>query len=319
MNRRGETTYEEGRGLDNNNNGGGNNEKENDDDSDYIDDDDDDNSSDDDGTETDEDDEGSVSTGQMSMSVCSFDDEEEENVYDDNRVNFSQGGEKRIKKLKLSTAIIDHVKFNNIVEQEVVLKNVTVFFDFDHTLSVIHLHELKKHFKLDPMENVTKNEERFHEELFGGKERIKWLQKRIRQLLLSVSRIKLVILSFGVSEDIKNAVEWLGVSNCFCEIVGSIEGTKFNKIDYIRKYCEKDENARAIFVDDDRRNFFEPYSTSHEVNRKEIKYCGEEFTVLNLKTIKNEKEMIYFFTSGKKHIGGGLTEEEFRYLIRFAY
>jgi len=135
-----------------------------------------------------------------------------------------------------------------------------IVFDFDCTLSAIHLyHTLRKQ---EGRQEFQANKEEFLLRVFGGPERLASLQKFISHL--HSLNVPMLVLSFGVEEEIKPALEFASLLGYFDEIYDAFSYSKFGitsssgaKADMLAEFTKKyaDRCNRVLFVDDDRGNF----------------------------------------------------------------
>merc|ERR1712228_707069 len=90
-----------------------------------------------------------------------------------------------------------------------------IFYDFDQTITVIHLYKELKKIKEGKLENMS--DERLIE-IFGGKERVRRLHGHFEKL--KARDISLYVLSFNWSMVIEQALERMDLMQYFDVIIG---------------------------------------------------------------------------------------------------
>ena len=133
-----------------------------------------------------------------------------------------------------------------------------VFYDFDQTLSVIHIfHETKG------VEDVSGENDQFFVDAFGGEGRIDRLKKHFERL--AQAEVKCVIVSYGYTAVIKESLTRVGLIGFFKEeaIFGRdsealirFKGKK-HKVISEEMDSESISYGEAIFVDDSKKNIDE--------------------------------------------------------------
>ena len=133
-----------------------------------------------------------------------------------------------------------------------------VFYDFDQTLSVIHIfHETRG------AEDVSGESDQFFIDAFGGEERIDRLKKHFERL--AQAEVKCIIVSYGYTAVIKESLTRVGLIGFFKE--GAIFGRDSEALKRFRgkkhKVISEEMGSgnigrkEAIFVDDSKKNIDE--------------------------------------------------------------
>lgn len=133
-----------------------------------------------------------------------------------------------------------------------------VFYDFDQTLSVIHIfHETRG------AEDVSGENDQFFLDAFGGEERIDRLKKHFERL--AQAEVKCIIVSYGYTAVIKESLTRTGLIGFFkteaifgrdSEALTRFKGKK-HKVISEEMDSESISYEEAFFVDDSKKNIDE--------------------------------------------------------------
>ena len=133
-----------------------------------------------------------------------------------------------------------------------------VFYDFDQTLSVIHIfHETRG------AEDVSGENDQFFVDAFGGEERIDRLKKHFKRL--AQAEVKCIIVSYGYTAVIKESLTRVGLIGFFkeeaifgrdSEALTRFKGKK-HKVISEEMGSESISYEEAIFADDSKKNIDE--------------------------------------------------------------
>ena len=144
------------------------------------------------------------------------------------------------------------------VEEKIQKPLQIVFYDFDQTLSVIHIfHETKG------VEDVSGKNDQFFIGAFGGKERVDRLKKHFERL--AKAEVKCVIVSYGYTAVIKESLTRVGLIEFFeegaifgrdSEALIRVKGQK-HKVISEEMDSERISFKEAIFADDSKKNIDE--------------------------------------------------------------
>ena len=134
-----------------------------------------------------------------------------------------------------------------------------VAFDFDQTISVVHLYHLMR--KDETTELDSYSNEFLKREVFGGEARLKLLAEHFHHLIANGAT--LCIISFGFTLVIIEALRRVNLIDFFSRqfilgidspLMQEVRGYKDVALVAVMKHLGIDDAASVIFVDDDVRN-----------------------------------------------------------------
>lgn len=138
-------------------------------------------------------------------------------------------------------------------------RRTLLVFDFDCTLSSVHLF----HYLRSPVgqRELKQDADGFYTRIFGGAERIAALQAFLRGCS-ALPGSELRVLSFGYEEEIRAALDYIGVTDCFEGVYGSAAYEEFGvtsaedpKQQMLTMFQLQSARDSIVFIDDDRANF----------------------------------------------------------------
>ena len=144
---------------------------------------------------------------------------------------------------------------NVITDNEKNNKISLILYDFDQTITSIHLYHELHGGEVDELNKIS-NERLI--EIFGGLSRIESLNEHFK--LLTSNNIKLGVLSFGFEAVIQTALQRMNLLDYFSLIIGrdsySLQQAGGNKANCIEQLAIKNSynKSQIFFVDDDSIN-----------------------------------------------------------------
>eukprot|EP00301_Raphidiophrys_heterophryoidea_P009196 c13544_g1_i1.p1 GENE.c13544_g1_i1~~c13544_g1_i1.p1 ORF type:complete len:240 (-),score=60.34 c13544_g1_i1:357-1022(-) len=185
-----------------------------------------------------------------------------------------------------------------------------IVFDFDCTLSSIHLfHTLRTQ---EGKQQHQENKEAFFLDAFGGQERLDALHKFISEL--HALGVPMVVMSFGVEEEIKPALKYAQIFDLFETIYDAFSYSKFGitssssaKADMLAEFTNMygEKYNRFLFVDDDRGNFPARGLLGSE--------CFDDYRLESA----SSSVVMYVYPVGDQKDGDGLVVEDFDRIKQF--
>jgi hypothetical protein len=142
-------------------------------------------------------------------------------------------------------------------------EDTLVVFDFDCTLSAVHLfHTLRSP---EGQQEFAADRSAFFSRIWGGAERMGAVQRFLRTL--KAQRFTVYILSFGNEREIVAALKYADVLHAIDGIYGNqsyaragVTAIQTAKVQMLDVFREKTQSRRMFFADDDRNNFPDPAS-----------------------------------------------------------
>lgn len=188
------------------------------------------------------------------MGVCHCLDREDKNDYKEALVSDSEEFDQKIQALPNQNVAKEEININEEIDIND-NKIKYIFYDFDQTVTVIHLYHLLHGGRLNELEKIS--DQRLID-IFGGNERIQRLDKHFN--ILKSNNIKCCILSFGFESVIKKALQRVNLLQHFFLIIGrdsnSLKQAGGNKAICIEQFIIKEncKKTQILFVDDDQLN-----------------------------------------------------------------
>jgi hypothetical protein len=184
--------------------------------------------------------------------------------------------------------------------------HTAVVFDFDCTLSIVHLFYT---LRSEPGRQMLQNDPNdFYFQLFGGDERINALKQFIHAL--SERGFTLVILSFGHEAEVRAALHWIGLEQYFRAVYGN-ESYKGPKRNMLLKFRRLGYGECFFFVDDDRANYPEKCGVplTRFVYTNPTGKLGEDGDV--------DGSLMITFPAGKHKHGSGVPSKDMQTIIKY--
>jgi HAD superfamily phosphatase (TIGR01681 family) len=190
-------------------------------------------------------------------------------------------------------------------------KRTLVVFDFDCTLSVVHMYQILR--REEGQGRLASDKSAFYTTVFGGQQRIVALSTMLSALQNSGCKIR--ILSFGFESEIEDALTDLQLRHYFEHVYGSESFGRFGVRSNVKPKqqflsallsSERDSFDSYLFIDDDRTNF-----PSNSVKK------FDAFKLVGSNSQAAHHLVLFVYPVGTKKDGEGLKIDDMEELTKF--